>query len=592
MNLTYRSGRGRISFVFVGILLTIALTGEAGYGFSSAQELVVPRNEQIISPITNQILDRMEKDGLVKVWVHFTDKGVFTKDQLVSARQATGRQITARAAKRRLKMGIEGATFYDLPVPAEYLEGLETAGASLRRVSRWLNAASIQINRSGLAAIGDLPYVREITPVLAYRSSPVEITAEPLQRPTAPTQVDALNYGASLAQLEQINVVAAHNAGYTGAGVLVCMIDTGYRKDHDAFASAFAEGRVLAEYDFVFDDGDTQNEPEDTPSQHYHGTYTWSTLGGAADGFVYGPAYGADFLLAKTEDMRSETPIEEDNMVAALEWAETYGTDVVSTSLGYIDWYTQADLDGNTAVTTVAADIAAGLGIVFVTSAGNDGPVSPSLTAPTDADSVLSVGWVSLTGEISPSSSRGPTADGRIKPEVCALGSNARCATASSTSGYTYVSGTSLACPLVGGAAALVLEAHPDWTPMMVREALMQTADNAAAPNNDYGWGVIDVMAAINYSFTCDCTNIGDVNLDNQVDPVDVTLLVNKVYKNTGELFGLPECGGSFTVPAADVNCDGGLNPVDVVFMVNYVYKNIDLRCDPCACASYPDDCP
>jgi len=202
----------------------------------------------------------------------------------------------------------------------------------------------------------------------------------------------------------------------------------------------------------------------------------------------------------------------------------------MSSSLGYLDWYSYCDMDGNTGVTTIAVDIATSLGMLCITSAGNWGTSSPPpnpcdtlyyyISAPADADSVISVGAVNSNGEIASFSSHGPTYDGRIKPEVCARGVSTWGVNANSDS-YRTASGTSLSAPLVSGAAAVILSAHSDWTPMQVREAMMMTADRVDNPDNDYGYGVIDVMAAIEY----DTSNVNDDML-----PEEFSIL--KVYPN------------------------------------------------------------
>jgi len=541
--------------------------------------LVTPQNNPVINAATSRILDLAERNGRVKVWVFFTDKGVFNDQDLSAAVKAHAPKITARAARRRAKVGITQPVFVDLPLVDSYVTSVTESGGTLRRVSRWLNAASFEIDRAALGEIAALPFVRSIRPVIRHRPPRVEITDQPLYKPSEPVEPGPLDYGPSSNQITMINVAAAHTAGYDGSGVLVCMMDTGFRKDHTAFADAYAEGRVLDEYDFIFDDGNTQDEGEDVAGQHNHGTLTWSTLGGVAPGDLYGPAYKADFILAKTEDMRSETQVEEDNWVAGMEWADAHGADVISSSLSYSDWYTAEDYDGNTCVTTIAADIAASLGIVVCNSNGNSGPSPSTIGAPADADTILAVGAVTAGETIASFSSRGPTFDGRIKPEVCAQGVSTRCASASSTTSFSYASGTSLSCPLLGGAAALVIQAHPDWTAAQVREALMQTADRASGPDNAYGWGIIDVMAAINYNNPCHCGVWGDVNDDGQINAVDVTFMVNYVYLGHDMLVEPPNC----PLSAGDANCDGARNPVDVVFYVNYVYLSNDKFCaDPC----------
>jgi len=429
-----------------------------------------------------------------RVWVRFSDHG-----------SAAGELCTLsdRAIARRLRLGIPLDTPDRQPVAPEYLEMLRRAGAKIYRVSRWLNAVSIEYDPATIDRITDLPMVRRIQPVARFAVRPGDILDVPSEtrESNGPTvEAASLSYGGSLAQIQQIAADLAHNRGYAGAGALVAMFDSGFRKDHVAFAPAYADGRVLAEWDFVFNDGNVQNEAGDVSSQHNHGTSTWSTLGGNYPGQLYGPAYEASFILAKTEDLRSETPVEEDNWLAAVEWADSLGADVISSSLSYSDWYTYSDYDGKTALVTQAANLATSLGIVVCNSAGNAGPAGGSIGAPADAFGILTVGSVTSTGLISTFSSRGPTADGRIKPEVCARGSSDWVATAASTTSLGSSSGTSFSCPLVGGCAAILIGAHPTWSPLMVREALMQTADNAATPNNTYGWGIVNVDAALDYA--------------------------------------------------------------------------------------------
>ena len=183
-----------------------------------------------------------------------------------------------------------------------------------------------------------------------------------------------LLYGASAAQLTQINVPQCHDSNYVGQGVIISMFDSGFRTTHNSFAQIRAEGRLLAKHDFVFHDTIVDNEPIDDPSAWSHGTSTWSTCGGENPGIHYGPAYKASFILCKTEDIRSETPVEEDNWVAAVEWVDSIGTDIISSSLGYTDWYTTPDYDGRTCVSTLAALQATRYGILVCNSIGNNGP--------------------------------------------------------------------------------------------------------------------------------------------------------------------------------------------------------------------------
>jgi subtilisin family serine protease len=293
-----------------------------------------------------------------------------------------------------------------------------------------------------------------------------------------------------------------HNAGYTGEGVIILVMDTGFNLTHNALANI----NVIAQWDVINNDSETANETsaETSNSQDHHGTAVLSTIAAYAPGELIGVAFDAEFLLAKTEDVTQEVQQEEDNYIAGLEWGEANGADVVSTSLGYLDWYTYEDMDGNTAVTTIGIDIAVGLGMVCVTAAGNEGNDQNwyYIIAPADADSVIAVGAVGENGVIASFSSHGPTFDGRIKPEVCARGSYTWCINPNSTTTYSQLSGTSLACPLVGGAVALIIQAQPGWSAMQVREAILMTASQSSDPDNTYGYGIMDAASAVEYEQT------------------------------------------------------------------------------------------
>ncbi|MCX6831119.1 MAG: S8 family serine peptidase, partial [candidate division Zixibacteria bacterium] len=310
-----------------------------------------------------------------------------------------------------------------------------------------------------------------------------------------------LSYGSSAAQLTQISVPQCHDSNYAGQGVIISMFDSGFRTSHNSFTQIRNQGRLLAKYDFVFHDTVVDNQVNDDASAWSHGTSTWSACGGENPGIHYGPAYKASFILCKTEDIRSETQVEEDNWEAAVEFADALGTDIISSSLGYSDWYDTPDYNGQTCVSTLAALQAARYGILVCNSIGNSGPGATTMGAPADADSIISVGAVTSSGTLSYFSSMGPTADGRMKPEVCARGSSAYLASASSDGAYGYGDGTSFSCPLTAGAAAVIWGAHPDWTNMQVRAAMMTTASRATNPDNSYGWGIVNTWGALQVSF-------------------------------------------------------------------------------------------
>ncbi len=459
-----------------------------------------------VHPVLREWVRAGDPDRGTPVWVLFSDHDLNGPADRSAALAAAQDRIGEAALARRSRAGAALADEFDLPVSRAYLEAVARHG-ELRHQSRWLNGVSVVVRLGDVASIASLPFVKEIRPVGQGRLAGLGPERAPdgrilerfdpsLARP-APRR-PATSYGPSFDQLNEIGVVQAHAAGYAGSRVILMMLDTGFRKDHQAVSSLLR----IAEHDFVFGDGDTQNGVGDEPTQHWHGTATWSACGGYAPGTLIGPAYRAGFILAKTEDIRSETVVEEDNYVAALEWGDSLGVEVTSASLIYMgfddgsgwDWQ---ELDGDTAPITRALDRAAARGILCVNAMGNSGPAEGTLGEPADADSILAVGALDWDNLIADFSSRGPTVDGRIKPEVCARGVETWCADANGMDSYVGASGTSLATPLVGGACALLLEAHPEWSAQRARSALMMTADRSGQPNNDYGFGRIDLWAAM-----------------------------------------------------------------------------------------------
>jgi len=312
--------------------------------FLTRNAVTVPRADNVLPDRARTFL--AERDGdTARVWVFFTDKALSGRDEFRT--EAAAVSISPKVMKRRAKTGRDEVLFLDLPVASRYVDRVEALGANVRRVSRWLNAVSADIPVGDLDQVAALPFVAQMRPVAVFREEPVA-TAPLRNPPTQSLDANSLDYGYALEQVTQIDVPAAHDRGLDGSGVTLAMFDTGFRLTHEAFASAFAEGRVLGMYDFVFNDSNVDYEPGvDWSSSISHGTLTWSTAAGYKPGSLIGPAYHANFLLAKTEDVRSETQVEEDNWIAALEWADSLGADVISSSLGYSDWYSSTDMDGD-----------------------------------------------------------------------------------------------------------------------------------------------------------------------------------------------------------------------------------------------------
>ncbi|MFH1681545.1 MAG: S8 family serine peptidase [Candidatus Eisenbacteria bacterium] len=452
-----------------------------------------PREAVVLSP--DLAPEAKAGGGELKAWVFFTDKAMRDETEFRIACSRLAARLDPRGMYRRQKMGHgDPVAHHDLPVHQAYVERVIELGAKKRAVSRYLNAVSVAAPLPVLRAIADLPIVRSIEPVRVFSRREIS-TDRPPPFPAAPTRRYTLDYGASLGQLEMMQVPALHDEGHSGGGIRVCLLDTGFKRTHESLQSLY----LIAERDFINDDDDTGEEPGDPPGQFSHGTKILSLIAGYRPGELIGPAYGAEYLLAKTEDTSQEEPIEEDWWVEGIEWADSMGADIAATSLGYSDWYTYEDMDGNTATTTIAADLAAWNGLLVCTSAGNEGDSDwRYVTAPADADTIIATGAVWSDTTIAAFSSRGPTHDGRIKPELVAQGVYTYAADPFDDHAYVWCHGTSCSNPLLAGAATIVLEANPFLNPHALIEVLKTTATQPDSPDTAMGWGLIQAEDALN----------------------------------------------------------------------------------------------
>jgi len=541
------------------------------------------------------------KDGTVRAWVFFADKGFATANAEAAAVRQLDTSYDSRALTRRLHRrtdpGLTDAR--DLPVAQAYIDAVAGTGAKVRHPSRWLNAVSVVATRAQLDQIAGLAFVTKVQAVRAGKRVEPEALVEGGPAATGGSVLAGVPfYGESEEQIMQINLDQLHANGFTGDGIVVGVLDTGFLRIHEAFNEPGHPVQIVAEYDFINDDTNTSNEGGDPGSQHNHGTYILGTLGAYKPGVLVGAAYDASFVLCKTEDVSSETPVEEDNYVAGLEFIEMNGGDMATASLSYSDWYTAADYDGMTAVTTIAVNTATANGMYCLNSAANGGhdanPTTATIGAPADALQVLSVGAVDDMGVIAGFSSDGPTADGRVKPEILARGVNTRTVSASNPTGYIGVGGTSLSCPIAAGAVACLIEAHPTWTVQQMRTYLMMTASDYVLngthdPLYVRGFGIIDVAAAT----LQDCD-------DNGIN--DLTDIANMTH---------PDCNGN-SIPdfcdietghSADANstlipdeCDAPVNDACANAMTPIACQNMTPigqfgRCTPSGLSGSPEFC-
>lgn len=434
--------------------------------------------------------------GQQKYWLMFSDKG-----PEATFYAAHPEKVISSKALLRHKRHHHTLETADLPVSATYLQQLRTAGVKIVGTSRWFNAASVSTTLDFLSLQKICPAITDMRPVGRYVSVHAldgKHQASLLQgkEGTDSTATSTLNYGATQTQQALLNLPCLHDKGFTGSGVLMAVFDAGFYKVDTlaAFDSIWAENRVLTYYDFV-------NQDSSIFDENTHGLSVISTIVGNLPGQYVGTAPHATVAMARTEDVFSETHQEEDNWMMAMEWADSLGADIIQSSLGYNEFdfgegdYVYQDMNGDSAIITIAADMAAARGILVVNSAGNEGNGAwRYITAPCDADSILCVGSVNPTGLRSGFSSWGPTADGRIKPDVMAMGGSASVIGSSGNPGNG--NGTSFAAPQMAGFVACLIQAHPDRTNMEVIEAVRQSADRYTMPDSGYGYGVPDACRA------------------------------------------------------------------------------------------------
>ncbi len=420
-------------------------------------------------------------------WVFFRDKGPHEARRDAVTLEST--RLTERAVERRERRGERHLSEWaDLPLAESYLARLRERGLKIRSRSRWLNAVSV----TGLDDPGALaaePWVKGVERVAGGRVEPTD--RRPLRGTPPRDRDDPHDYGLSAPFLHQIGVPALHERGLDGNGVLVGVIDTGFCLLHPAFASL----DVVGCWDFIQNDSLVCNEPGEPCGQHRHGSMVLSALAGRIEGEFMGPAFGASFLLAKTEEVENEESVEEDRWVAALEWMEAKGCDLVSSSLCFYDGYEFSDLDGVSSPAARAAERAACLGVLVVNAAGNRRQDFGHIGVPADALRLLAVGGVDLAGNVTEFSGPGPTWDDRIKPDLVAGALDVP--VADSEGGYCLVWGTSFSTPLVAGLAVLLAEANPQASPSQLAWALKLSADQAGAADNNRGWGIPDGELAL-----------------------------------------------------------------------------------------------
>lgn len=409
--------------------------------------------------------------------------------------------LSQRAIDRRTRMGI-AIDSSDLPVNPNYLQAVVNSGAKILNQSRWFNSVTIQADTNQVLNIAQNSFVKNYQKVFgsnlfrAQRKNKFDEFYE-----SEKTTVNNLNfngsYGGAENQIKMIGADVLHQSNFSGRNSIIAVIDAGFRNTntHKAFDSLRLQNRILGTWDFSRNDAYVYDFSN-------HGTSVLSCIAANVPDSMIGTAPHASFYLLRSEEEATEYLVEEYNWAAAAEFADSAGADIINSSLGYTEYdarsqsYTYQDMDGNTAIISIAAKTAVSKGVLVVNSAGNSGSSSwYFIGAPADVEEVFSIGALAPDRSLAGFSSRGPNANGSIKPDVVAQGGPAFIARAN-TGSYGFGSGTSFSGPIIAGFAACSWELYktiyPNSKPSQVIQWIKTNANNANNPNNDIGYGLPD----------------------------------------------------------------------------------------------------
>jgi len=414
--------------------------------------------------------------------------------------------LSPKAIARRVRHGIpiDGS---DLPVHQAYIDSLRTAGhVTILSASKWLNQVMIHTtDTAALTKINKFPFVKKAGPLNARQAMVIadqvstktmEQVTEQVVNSTASVAENAFNYGQSFNQVHIHNGEYLHNKGFTGKGITIAVLDAGFfnYKTIKAFDSVLLNNQILGTWDFVANNTEVNED-------HPHGMNCFSIMAANEPGKLVGTAPKASYFLYRTEDVFSETPIEEHNWVVAAEKADSAGADMISSSLGYYEFdnpsqnHTYADMNGDKTVVTRGADMAAQKGMIVCNSAGNSGSDAwKYIIAPSDGDSVLAVGAVNKDSIPGSFSSYGPSADGRVKPDVASVGVNTW--VINSNGSVAFGSGTSFSNPNIAGLIACLWQAFPEFSNMDILDVVKRSSHKYANPDTRMGYGIPDMKKA------------------------------------------------------------------------------------------------
>lgn len=398
--------------------------------------------------------------------------------------------LSKRSIERRQKQNISiNAT--DLPISSVYINTIEELGCTVVAKSKWLNTVSIYcIDSLFVDKVKELDFVDSTT--FVWTGDTARTVTKDLPRSKRSVVKSENEYGYGYDQIKTVNGQFLHEKGFKGKGIEIAVIDAGYRNLNDLLL--LDNISIKGVKDFVFNGDDIFKSSD-------HGLKVLSVLAANRPNIFVGTAPEAKYWLLRSEDSRSEFPIEEDYWATAAEYADSVGVDIINASLGYHTFhapaqsYTHEQLDGTTAYITRAAEMASSKGIFVEISAGNEGANSwGKIAFPSDAQNVLTVGAITRDSTIAYFSSRGPTADGRIKPDVVAVGLGT--AVVASSGDVEPVNGTSFSGPIMSGLAACLWQSAPQLTSLELLDIIRTSSDRYTTPDGVYGYGIPNMKTA------------------------------------------------------------------------------------------------
>jgi serine protease AprX len=499
-----------------------------------------------------------------------------------------------RALQRRLRYNI-AIDSLDLPVTPRYVDSVRLAGVvTILNTSKWLNQVTIKTtDAAALIKINSFPFVVSSVAVASFTNEqpvPVNKVLNDVIDVPIPagnsgnsfvegTSENIYSYGKSNGQVHIHQGEFLHNHGFRGEGMQVSVLDAGFFHylSLPTFDSVRLNNQIINTWDFVTNDGSVDED-------NTHGMNCLSTIAANMPGLFVGTAPKASFCLFRTEDVASETRIEEHNLSAGYERADSIGVDVCTISLGYTTFdfasqnYVYANMDGNTTMSAIASDIAAKKGMLPVIAAGNEGSTGwHYIATPADADSAMTVGAVDTLGIIAGFSSFGPSSNGRIKPNIAAVG-RAAVVASPSTGQPVFGNGTSFATPNIAGLTTCLWQAFPEYNNMAILDAMQRSASKYTTPDDRVGYGIPDMKKSfailLKKSYTqqssiLNCT--ATINLNVKYDNT-MNVIVERKQSNQAAYSTFKTINGTGTFSNKSINFTDDLALVSAG-VVNYRIK-------------------